>query len=100
MAKQTFMEATKKAKVRRVDFYIYREDFDAALLGSLGMATAAISARTKLRKGQVSYRLRKAGVRLSDYRSGDSHMAKTVLKNMRPILERELYAHLKDLNHQ
>lgn len=97
MSKQTFMEATRKAKPRRVDFYIYKQDFDAVLYGSLGQTTAAIAASTKFSKGQVSYRLRKAGVRLNDYRSGQSHIAKVVLKNMRPTLERELYAVLKQL---
>jgi hypothetical protein len=95
--KQTFMEANARNKPRRVDFYIYKEDFEAALMGSLGQSAAAISAKTGLTKGKVTYRLRKAGVRLGDYRSGESSIARLVLRNMRPTLERELHAHLKKL---
>jgi hypothetical protein len=95
--KQTFMEANVRQKARKVDFYIYKEDFEAALMGSLGQSAAAISAKTGLTKGKVTYRLRKAGVRLGDYRSGESSIARLVLRNMRPTLERELYAHLKSL---
>jgi hypothetical protein len=93
--KQTFMAV--RGKPRRVDFEIYEQDFEAALYGSLGQSAASISIRTKLTKGQVTYRLRKAGVRLGDYRSGDSTIARMVLRNMRPVLERELHAHLKKL---
>jgi hypothetical protein len=94
-AHQTFM--AEKAKPRRVDFEIYKQDFEAALYGSLGLTAASISSRTQLSKGQVTYRLRKAGVRLGDYRSGESTIARMVLRNMRPVLERELHAHLKNL---
>lgn len=97
MSRQTFMEAHPRQKARRVDFYIYKEDFEAALMGSLGQSAAAISAKTGLTKGKVTYRLRKAGVRLGDYRSGESTIARLVLRNMRPSLERELHAHLKKL---
>jgi hypothetical protein len=95
--KKTFMEGNVQQKARRVDFYIYKEDFEAALMGSLGQSAAAISSKTGLTKGKVTYRLRKAGVRLGDYRSGESSIARLVLRNMRPTLERELYAHLKSL---
>ena len=91
------MEHSVSQKPRAVDFYIYREDFDAALLGSLGQSNAAIAVTTGLTKGKVTYRLRKAGIRLSDYRSGTSSIARLVLRNMRPTLEAELHAHLKSL---
>jgi|SoimicMinimDraft_3_1059731.scaffolds.fasta_scaffold117807_2 hypothetical protein len=93
--KKTFMAA--RGKPRRVDFGLHKQDFEAALLGSLGQSTVAISANTQLSKGQVTYRLRKAGVRLGDYRSGESTIARLVMRNMRPVLERELHAHLKQL---
>lgn len=95
--RQTFNEANLNRKPRKVDFYIYKEDFEAALMGSLGQSAAAISAKTGLTKGKVTYRLRKAGVKLGDYRSGESTIARMVLRNMRPTLERELHAHLKKL---
>jgi len=95
--KKNFMEGSVYQKPRKVDFYIYKEDFEAALLGSLGQSAMAICAKTGLTKGKVTYRLRKAGVRLGDYRNGESSIARLVLRNMRPTLERELHAHLKAL---
>jgi hypothetical protein len=93
--KKTFMAA--RGKPRRVDFGLHKSDFEAALLGSLGQSAISISSKTQLTKGQVTYRLRKAGVRLGDYRSGESTIARLVMRNMRPVLERELHAHLKQL---
>ena len=95
--KKTFMESSIRQKPRRVDFEIYKDDFNAALLGSLGQSNAAIAATTGLTKGKVTYRLRKAGIRLCDYRNGTSTIARLVLRNMRPTLEAELHAHLKSL---
>lgn len=91
------MAQNERAKPRRVDFFIHKSDFEAALMGSLGQSTSAIVVKTGLSKGKVTYRLRKAGVRLGDYRSGESAIARLVLRNMRPTLERELHAHLKSL---
>jgi hypothetical protein len=93
--KQTFMAA--RGKPRRVDFGLHKQDFEAALLGSLGQSTLSIAVSTQLSRGQVTYRLRKAGVRLGDYRSGQSTIARLVMRNMRPVLERELHDHLRKL---
>lgn len=93
--KQTFLE--EKKKVRRVDFFIYEEDFEAALLGSLGMTSNYIASRTNLTHGKISYRLRKAKIRRSDYRNGESTIARLVMRNLRPVLKRELVGHLKQL---
>jgi len=94
---KTFMEATKKAKPRRVDFGLYQDDFECALLGALGRSTRFIQSKTGMTNGKISYRLRKASIKLSDYRNGDSTIARMVYRNMRPVLARELHQHLKKL---
>ena len=96
--KKTFMEASKRAKPRRVDFGLYTEDFECALLGSLGFSTAMIESKTGLTGGKVTYRLKKISVRRMDYRNGESTMAKLVLRNMKPTVERELRSYLKENN--
>jgi hypothetical protein len=91
------MEATKRAKPRRVDFELYKDDFEAALLGSLGFSTRYIQSKTKLTNGKITYRLKKASVKRMEYRNGQSDIAKLVLRNLRPTVERELHHYLKEL---
>ena len=92
--KQTFLE--EKKKPRRVDFDIYKEDFDAAMLGALGMSSRFIESRTSLSHGKIAYRLKKAHVRRSDYRDGTSVFARIVLKHIAPLAKNEMRAYLKD----
>lgn len=83
--------------VRRVDFAENDSDYEAAFLGSLGFSTKCITSRTKLRPGQVTYRLKKASIRRIDYRDGTSDMATLVLRGMRPAIEKQLNVWLKGM---
>jgi hypothetical protein len=82
---------------RRVDFFDNSDDFEAAFLGSLGFSTRCIQKHTKLRPGQITYRLRKAAIRRIDYRDGNSDTATIVLRSLRPALEKDLAHYLRDL---
>jgi len=61
----------EQKKVRRVDFFLHKEDFEAAYLGSLGFSTKYIESRTNLSSRKITYRLRNAQVRRADYRDGE-----------------------------
>lgn len=82
---------------RPVNFFDVADDFEAAFLGSLGFSTRCIMKHTKLRPGQITYRLRKAEIRRIDYRDGTSDTAKQVLKSLRDVLEKDLNTYLRDL---
>lgn len=82
---------------RRVDFFRYDEDRECAILGAMGFSTRFIIERTRLRSGQITYRLKKAQVRRLDYRDGHSDMALLVLRNLRGIGEKQLTQQLKGL---
>jgi hypothetical protein len=96
--KKTFLEANKRAKPRRVDFGLFKDDFECALLGSLGFSSAMIQSKTGLTSGRISYRLRKVSIKRMEYRNGESTMANLVYRNMRPTIERELRSYLKENN--
>jgi hypothetical protein len=60
---------------RKVNFKEELMDFRVAVLGALGWSTAAIVSKTSLTPCQVTYRLKKASLKRSDYRSGYSGIA-------------------------
>lgn len=90
-------KTNNKTAPRRVDFFDVADDFEAAFLGSLGFSTRCIMKHTKLRQGQITYRLKKAEIRRIDYRDGTSDTAKVVLQKLRDSLERDLNLYLRDL---
>lgn len=63
----------------KVSFTLNTNDFRAALLGSMGFSADHIQRKTGLTPCQVQYRLRKAGVRLTDYRDGTSSSARQIM---------------------
>ncbi|HLX61047.1 MAG TPA: hypothetical protein VKX17_07170 [Planctomycetota bacterium] len=71
------------------------KDFLCALLGSLGFSTKFIVDRTDLTPGQISYRLRRAGVKRADYRNGESALSTTILGRARPVAIPAVKAHLR-----
>lgn len=81
---------------RRVDWWIYKEDYECAYLGALGFSTRYIASRTGLTSGKITYRLKKATIRRMDYRNGSSPFATIVLKNIGPLMKREVNAFLTD----
>lgn len=92
------MSKNNAAAPRRVDWWIYKEDYECAYLGALGFSTRYIASKTGLTNGKIGYRLKKATIRRMDYRNGESRFASIVLKSIRPLMQREVAAFLK--NHQ
>lgn len=62
-----------------VDFLHNAKDLEAAVLASMGFSTDFIQAKTGLSPGQIGYRLKRAGVKRAEYRSGNSALARMVL---------------------
>jgi hypothetical protein len=68
---------------------------DAAFYASYGLAGKYIARITGLRVGQVSYALKKAQVRITDYRNGMGNVATIVMKLTQQEVDDQLYKHLK-----
>jgi hypothetical protein len=68
---------------------------DAAFYASYGLAGKYISRLTGLRVGQVSYALKRAQVKISDYRNGLGNVATIVMKLTQQEVDDQLYKHLK-----
>lgn len=92
------MNQNNNNKTRRVDFFGISEDYETAFLGQLGFSTRCIQRHTRLRPGQIAYRLRRAHIRRVDYRDGTSDTATIVLRSLRGALEKDLNRYLKDLD--
>ncbi len=73
------------------------DDFKCAIMGSLGFSTNLIMRHTELTPSQVGYRLRKAEIRRSDYRNGESAVAESMLQRARVIAIPAVKAHLKEV---
>ena len=78
---------------RRVNL-LAGDDFKCAIMGSLGFSTNLIMRHTEFTPSQVGYRLRKAEIRRSDYRNGESAVAESMLQNARVIAIPAVKAHL------
>ena len=65
------------------------------LMGQLGYSSRFIEAETGLSWGQISYRLRKAGVRRKDYRNGSSSLARRVLRVANDVAAKETRKQIK-----
>lgn len=66
---------------RRVDPLNNSDDFECLMLAEFGFGGKFISQSTRLSPGQISYRIRKAGMSIRDYRNGISHGAKWILRH-------------------
>jgi len=84
-------------KSRRVDFFSNDADYECAVLGSMGFSTKCIIRHTKLRPGQITYRLKRAAIRRIDYRDGSSETATLVMRSMRTAIDKEVVDHLKQI---
>ncbi|HEX4647049.1 MAG TPA: hypothetical protein VH598_15710 [Verrucomicrobiae bacterium] len=58
-------------------------DFDCLMLGSFGLKTRVIADYTGLTASQVVYRLKKAKIRISDFREGHGPFAAMVLEGLK-----------------
>lgn len=86
--------ARKVHRPRLVDFLHVREDYECAHYGALGFSTRFIAEHTKLKPGQIGYRLKKASISRMAFRNGESVYARLVLKNMREVTQEKLVRHL------
>ncbi len=84
-----------KAKPRKVDFLMYDEDYRTAFLAAMGMSTRFIERSTGLSPCQIGYRKHKAGIRVTDYRNGDSWVARAMLKTGMDVAGHGLSDYLK-----
>lgn len=62
---------------------LHGENFKAAFLAEFGLSPRAIAHELGLTEGQVYYRLKRARVRVRDYRSGQSVIAQMIIKGTR-----------------
>lgn len=67
---------------RRVDPLNNSDDFECLMLAEFGFGGKFINQTTRLSPGQISYRIRKAGMSLRNYRNGISNGADWILRNM------------------
>ena len=72
---------------------------DAAFYASYGMSANYIGRNTGLTKGQISYALKRAAVRITDYRNGLSNTCAVVMKLTQEQVDTELYRHLEKTLH-
>lgn len=85
----------KVRKFRRVDFYEKNEDHQSALLGAFGYSSEFIGRQTGLSDGQISYRLKLAGISRREIRNGSSPFARFVFQKVEHDMDDKLMAHLR-----
>jgi hypothetical protein len=85
----------KSGPRKHVDLLHDEDDFECALLASLGFSTHMICDKTGLRPHQVTYRLGKGEIKRSDYRNGSSPVARAMLRQHTDIAEPVLRAQLQ-----
>lgn len=73
------MDRKPKTIPMKVSFFGQDTDMKVALMGGLGFSTRAIQKETGLTHCQILYRLNKAKIKRSDYRNGESPIAKHIL---------------------
>ena len=77
-------EELKKMQVRNAKHYLSeratKEDVLCLDLGRCGFTHDAIAASTNMTRNAVTYRLKMAGIKTSDYRQGQSELAKKIIQ--------------------
>lgn len=89
------MREVHLTKSRRVNFHRFEEDFEVALLGSLGLSTKYICKQTGLTPCQVTYRLMKSKVKRADYRNGTGNEARAILNKLKPQMAPLVRGHIR-----
>lgn len=75
---------------RPVHYISNVDDRMCAILGAMGFATSFIQRETGLTPSQITYRLKKAGIRRIDYRNGTSRAAKLIVRHSRQRLDAQI----------
>lgn len=92
-------DARDREKDHRVAFLAKQEDFDCAMLAEFGMELKTIAGYTHLSIGQVSYRLKKLGIRVKDFRQGRGKYARMVFEHLSNRAARQLITDVREINH-
>jgi hypothetical protein len=70
--------------------------YEAGTLASLGFSNKMIQVATGLKAHAISYRLRQAEVRISDYRNGTNNVARHILSHARKFAQEEFTQQLRE----
>lgn len=74
----------------RVAFLARQQDFDCLMLARFGMELKTIAGFTHMSVGQVHYRLKKLGVKVTDFRRGHGVYAQMVLDGLKARAARQI----------
>lgn len=85
-----------KEKHHTIAFLAKQQDFDCLMLAEFGMELKTIARHTGLSKGQVSYRTKKAGVRVRDFRQGMGPYARMVFQYLGKHAARQLTMEVRE----
>ncbi len=72
------------------------ETYQAGTMGLLGIGVRAIQRKTGLRPHQITYRLHRAGVKISDYRNGEGPVVDFILNKARSFAEEQFVEQLRE----
>lgn len=85
-----------RTRPRKVDPLREHSDFQCALHAEFGMSTKFIHESTGLTMSQVSYRVKKFGIKRSNYRNGTGLAARAMLQHGRQMVGYHLERQLRD----
>ena len=80
----------------RVSLLSDPDDFHACLLATLGFSVKVITQQTGLSGGRVYYRLKKAQIKIKEYRNGVSPIAQLVIDNSKIKAAKQLTTYLHE----
>lgn len=75
-------------------------DLRAVILAQLGISKWKIAKETGLSEGQISYRMKLLGIKLSDYRNGENFISQRVIAGSQPypLVREQMIKLLKEHN--
>jgi len=82
--------------IKRIDYTDANTQL-AIRMGLLGFAARFIATRTGMSQARVYYRLKKARVRIRDYRYGRSRISEFVMSHVQSQLERQVKERIRPL---
>lgn len=93
-------DGVSKELEHRVAFLGRQEDYECVMLAKFGMTHDTIASFTGLSKGQVGYRLKKAGVKVTDFRMGIGAYAQIVMQHTAARAAKLLVHELRQLENK
>jgi len=83
-----------KAKYQHIDFFKNEKDFATIYYAGIGLSSSCIQELTGFTRNQISRRLKIAGIGLRSYRSGNTPVARFIIKTSRPVVEKYMMKQL------